>query len=137
LTSIDVSTTVLDVAARRLDERRHRVSLIAADVLSWYPQRRYDAWHDRAVFHFLVELTTNSGMSPRRRERGTGRCGDHGDLRRRRSDPLLGAATAQYTAEELGVAFARAFRLIHSEREEHTTPTGVTQPFTWAVLRRR
>jgi hypothetical protein len=28
---------------------------VPVDVLSWRPQRRYDLWHDRAVFHFLVD----------------------------------------------------------------------------------
>jgi hypothetical protein len=28
------------------------------------------------------------------------------------------------------------FELAYHEREEHTTPAGVMQPFTWVVLRR-
>jgi len=27
------------------------------DLLDWQPDRRYDLWHDRAVFHFLVGET--------------------------------------------------------------------------------
>jgi len=30
------------------------VHWIEHDLLSWSPQRRYYAWHDRADFHFLV-----------------------------------------------------------------------------------
>ena len=33
--------------------------------------------------------------------------------------------------------FAGGFDLVCHEREEHTTPGGAVQPFTWVVLRRR
>jgi len=26
-----------------------------ADIAQWQPQRRWDVWHDRAVFHFLTD----------------------------------------------------------------------------------
>jgi hypothetical protein len=35
--------------------REDKVAWIAADVAAWTPPRRWTAWHDRAVFHFLVE----------------------------------------------------------------------------------
>ena len=31
------------------------VRCVRADLLEWEPDRRYELWHDRAVFHFLVE----------------------------------------------------------------------------------
>jgi len=55
----DVS--VLDVSASALETARDRVKLSAQvdwlvhDVLTWQPARRYGVWHDRAVFHFLVD----------------------------------------------------------------------------------
>jgi trans-aconitate methyltransferase len=55
ITVLDVSTEALGIVAERLGDRGNDVSWITADVLSWQPQRTYDVWHDRAVFHFLVE----------------------------------------------------------------------------------
>ena len=52
--------TVLDLSGVALDEARARVGpnpsvqWIEQDLLTWRPSRRYDVWHDRAVFHFLV-----------------------------------------------------------------------------------
>ena len=52
--------TVLDLSASALDATRQRlpadapVQRVHADLLTWEPDRRYDLWHDRAVFHFLV-----------------------------------------------------------------------------------
>ena len=57
VTVLDISTTALEVAKRRLDAQSGRVKWLAADVLSVaLPAHAFDIWHDRAVFHFL---TTN------------------------------------------------------------------------------
>ena len=29
--------------------------------MEWEPERRYDLWHDRAVFHFLVSAAERDG----------------------------------------------------------------------------
>jgi hypothetical protein len=42
---------------------------------------------------------------------------------------------ARYSAVELAAAFD-GWTLISADREEHRTPDGAVQPFTWAVLRR-
>src|ERR1700730_656424 len=55
----DVS--ILDLSKAALAEVRRRLgantslSLLQEDLLVWSPERRYDLWHDRAVFHFLVD----------------------------------------------------------------------------------
>ncbi len=47
-----------------------------------------------------------------------------------------GLPTSRYDTDELVRAFGPAFALEHAEREEHTTPFGTIQPFSWVVLRR-
>jgi hypothetical protein len=44
--------------------------------------------------------------------------------------------TSRYDPDELVRAFGSAFALEHAEREEHATPSGSIQPFSWVVLRR-
>ena len=39
----------------RLGEASDAVSWLVADIRCWQPERSFDLWHDRAVFHFLVE----------------------------------------------------------------------------------
>jgi trans-aconitate methyltransferase len=137
VTVLDVSTAALEAVTRRLGERQRDVSFIAADVASWRPLRRYRVWHDRAVFHFLVDpqdhqryvATATNAVQPE----GAvviGTFAADGPTR------CSGLPTARYTADELAAAFAPAFRLEHTEREHHVTPSGVVQPFTWVVLRR-
>ena len=46
-----------------------------------------------------------------------------------------GLPTTRYNTDELVRAFGPAFALEHAEHEEHTTPLGTIQPFSWVVLR--
>ena len=55
LTVLDVSPAALERAQERLGDRAESVSWIASDVSQYRPARVFDLWHDRAVFHFLVE----------------------------------------------------------------------------------
>lgn len=47
-----------------------------------------------------------------------------------------GLPAVRYDAEDLAAEFATAVEPVHAEREEHVTPGGAVQPFTWIVLRR-
>src|SRR5487761_2422262 len=53
VTVLDVSGAALALARERIGKRARQVTLLTGDLLAWKPARTYDAWHDRAVFHFL------------------------------------------------------------------------------------
>jgi len=55
ITVLDLSAVALDRAQRRLGTRAQQVTWIQGDVTSFAPERTWDVWHDRAVFHFLVD----------------------------------------------------------------------------------
>jgi ubiquinone/menaquinone biosynthesis C-methylase UbiE len=137
VTVLDVSRTALAVVRERLGERQRSVSFVVADVLSWQPGRTFDAWHDRAVFHFLIRpdqrekyvATASRAVRP-------GGVLVLGTFAADGPTQCSGLPTARYDADALAAAFAPGFTLEHSEREEHVTPGGAVQPFTWVVLRR-
>src|SRR4051794_27952787 len=54
LTVLDVSERGLAAGRSRLGPAAARLAWVAADIRSWRPERTFDVWHDRAVFHFLV-----------------------------------------------------------------------------------
>jgi hypothetical protein len=54
LTVLDISAAGMQQARDRLGSRADQVHWLTADVLSWHPQRYYQAWHDRAAYHFLI-----------------------------------------------------------------------------------
>lgn len=137
VTVLDVSSEALAVVRQRLGERRGAVSFVAANLLSWEPMRIYDAWHDRAVFHFLVDPgDRNRYIATANRAVGPGGVLVLGAFASDGPRQCSGLPTARYSAEALAAAFLPAFVLVHSEREEHPTPDAAIQPFTWVVLRR-
>ena len=133
--------TVLDVSQVALDAARARVGdaaqWVQADLLTWEPQRQWDVWHDRAVFHFLTDT----------QEQATYR-----DLLTRAVKPeghvviatfaadgpttCSGLPVERYGPDRLVDTIGAEFNLILSQREEHVTPNGAIQPFTWAAFQR-
>jgi len=135
LTAVDLSREALDQIATH-DEMGF-VTLVEGDVLAWRPERHFDLWHDRALFHFLVlpgDRRRYAEVAARVLRPGAvaviGAFAPDGPTQ------CSGLAVARYGAGELAEAFGEAFVLESSEREVHVTPAGVEQPFTWAVLRR-
>lgn len=114
---------------------------MVADVRNWRPERIFDVWHDRAVFHFLVEPADRAGYGAALRK-GT-RAGSLAVIGTFAADgppSCSGLPVARYDADRLGDAIAEVsgvdWQLQTSAAEEHHTPRGVVQPFTWVVLRR-
>jgi trans-aconitate methyltransferase len=136
--------TVLDVSEVALNQARLRVGAnqgvrwVAQDLLTWRPARRYDLWHDRAVFHFLVDeddrrqylRVLGEALTPQATvilgvfaPDGPTHCS--------------GLPVARYDSKALLGALGGSFDVLEVRRERHVTPQGATQPFTWLALRRR
>lgn len=138
LAVLDVSAEALDRVRDRLGERAREVTFIAADLLTWEPERQWELWHDRAVFHFLVEppdqeryVATAAAAVPRGGHVVIAAFAPDGPER------CSGLPAARHDGDSIAARFAPAFALESSARVVHVTPSGVEQPFTWAVLRRR
>ncbi|WP_108818916.1 class I SAM-dependent methyltransferase [Pseudovibrio sp. Alg231-02] len=56
LAVLDISSVVLDAGKERLGGVADDVEWINADITNWTPEKTYQVWHDRAVFHFLTEI---------------------------------------------------------------------------------
>ena len=136
LTVLDISEVALARAQARVGPDP-RVHWVVHDLLTWEPDRQYTVWHDRAVFHFLVE------ESDRRRYRElldralapgaavvVGTFADDGPTQ------CSGLPVARYAPDELVEALGPGFDVLETRREEHLTPGGVVQTFTWVALRR-
>lgn len=137
VTVLDIAEPALQYARQRLGARSTLVTWRAADVLTaTFAPSSVDVWHDRAVFHFLVEA------AERRRyvEQVRGALGpggtvvvatfaDDGPLR------CSGLDVARYSADGLHNEFGEDFELLQSEREEHRTPSGAVQAFTYCLCR--
>jgi hypothetical protein len=138
ITVLDISATGMQHAQRRLGARAEHVDWLVVDLLTWEPERRYRVWHDRAVFHFLTV------PSDRRQYQhvlaaatepyaiAVFGCFAPGGPRQ-----CSGLPVARYSPAELADQLGVEWKLISQDHEEHVTPAGILQPFTWAALRKQ
>jgi Methyltransferase domain len=128
---LDVSKSALDAARRRWNGDAP-VTLLNENLLSWHSTRRYQLWHDRAVLHFLVSAQDRDAYLEVLKS--TLRAGGAVVIATFDSDGpeyCSGLPVARYSAEELESFLGDGFEIVETRREEHTTPTGIMQPFTW------
>lgn len=136
LTVLDIAAPALAAAQARLGDKANAVAWEIADITAWQPPRRYDIWHDRAVFHFLTEpqqradyfRTLGEGLAP-------GGLAIIATFALDGPEKCSGLAVERYDADKLARAFGPKFKLEANWREEHLTPWGAAQAFTWCVLR--
>jgi trans-aconitate methyltransferase len=137
VTVLDLSMVAVHAAQARLGERGPLVRWVEADVRTWRPGRTFDAWHDRAVLHFLT--TKADQASYRRTLHGVTEPGSVAVIATFAPDgpkQCSGLPVAGYTASQIADLLGPQWTLTAHAREEHTTPWGASQPFTWAALRR-
>ena len=137
LTVLDVSAKAIDAAKARLGEDAGRVRWLVADITGVeLPPAAYDFWHDRAVFHFLTDETHRQRYV--KQVRASVRLGGHVLVATFAPDgpaKCSGLDVARYGPLELHGQFGSDFQLVESVREEHHTPAGVVQPFTYCLCR--
>jgi SAM-dependent methyltransferase len=131
---LDIAPAALESAQHRLGSDADTIHWIVADLLAWKPDRRYDVWHDRAVFHFLTKADDRRRYVAVLREAiasdGHVIVGTFAADGPRRCS---GLPVTRYTHHALAEQFP-GFTLQRARREEHRTPHGRIQPFNWVVL---
>jgi len=137
LTVLDISAAGLAQAQRRLGARASRVRWIEADVTAFAPARRYRLWHDRAVFHFLLERDERARYAATldRALAADGRAviatfGPGGPLR------CSGLEIVRYAADGLAAELGAAWKLVGEQAELHRTPAGREQQFGYYCFER-
>jgi SAM-dependent methyltransferase len=139
ITALDVADEGLAAARSELGPDADKITWLVADLLAWSPGRRYDIWHDRAVFHFLTTpaqqrrylATAQAALRPGAKaiiatfaEDGPEQCS--------------GLPVARYSPAQLidtvNAHGGATFELLEHRRDEHRTPWGSIQPFTWCAL---
>ncbi len=132
---LDISEVALEAAHVRVGPDR-RVHWLHEDVLSWTPRRKFDLWHDRALFHFLVEESVRERyLSTLRSALRNGGFTIVATFAEDGPECCSGLPVSRYSAEALARELGEGFTLELSRRELHTTPAGIVQPFTWVAGR--
>ncbi len=136
VTVLDASEEALRVAQDRWSTAAD-VTWIVADLLKWQPDRTWEYWHDRAVFHFLTDPSDRETY--RQLLRRAVKMGGVVVIATFAEDgPTMcsGLTVTRYSTEQLVAEMGPGFVLIASGRYVHHTPSGAEQPLQWVVLRR-
>lgn len=129
---LDISSSALDVARKRLGQLAHAVRWIESDITVFAPEQKYTLWHDRAVLHFLTTpheracylSTLHKSLAPGAQVviatfalDGPKRCS--------------GINVVQYDEHSLSKLLGNSFILAQAEEEVHFTPKSAEQKFLY------
>jgi SAM-dependent methyltransferase len=136
---VDLSARGLEHSCARLGDAAGRVQWLVGDATTrLFEDDTVDLWHDRAVFHFLVDEERRRAYVNHLR-----RCvrpggfviiatfGPGGPER------CSGLPVARHAPAEVVEALGPGFELVDSAEEEHVTPAGTSQSFSHVLCRRR
>lgn len=138
VTVLDVSAAGIRAARQRLGGQADHVQWLIADLLTWQPYRQYQVWHDRAVFHFFTTAQDQRRyLQVLHAATGPGAIAVIGCFAPDGPRQCSGLPVARHRAPELAGRLGGQWTLISQDREEHATPAGLIQPFTWAALRKQ
>lgn len=138
ITVLDLSGVALNAAKNRLGDASKKVQWIEGDILYYLlPMQGSDLWHDRAVFHFLME------EADRRRYveavLDSVKLGGHVIIATFSEDgpeQCSGLPVRRYSPSTLHAELGESFELLGHEKESHQTPMGKTQRFTYCHFKR-
>jgi hypothetical protein len=135
---LDIAESALDASKARLGSRAGQVQWIVADILSWIPARAYALWHDRAVFHFLTQETERARYrSVLARGLKSGGTAIIATFAEDGPERCSGLPVQRWSPQALASELGEDFQLVEQRRQEHLTPTGAIQKFTWCRFTRR
>lgn len=138
ITVLDISAAALDLSALRLGRRASKVHWIVDDIREWEPAQRFDVWHDRAAFHFLVDAQDRAAYIARLKL--ALRPGGHAVIATFANDgpeKCSGLPVHRYDAKELAAELGPEFTLLESRRHDHSTPWNSIQHFQFSIFQRR
>ena len=138
ITVLDVSAKALERVKERLGKNAELVKWIECDIRKLESSDRYDIWHDRALLHFLTdEQDMQKYVELIRKHVNYEGHVIISSFSTRGPMMCSGLDTRQHSEESIKKLFSNEFEHIKSFEEEHVTPRGVGQVFTWTVLRKK
>lgn len=137
ITVLDISANALERAKKRLGNKSGMITWIESDILEFENDNRYDIWHDRALLHFLAsEENLKNYVKLVKQHVMQGGYLIISTFSTKGPIKCSGLDTRQYSEESIKELFSNEFEHIKSFEEEHVTPRGMGQIFTWNVFRK-
>ena len=132
ITVLDIARTPISRAQERLGDRSQQVTWVESDITDYVPDRTFDIWHDRAVFHYLTDEDDRESYlaSMHRALKANGQViiatfSDSGPSQ------CSGLDVMHYSPRMLSQVMGPRLRLVETLTEEHSTPNGGLQQFVY------
>ncbi len=137
LTVLDISAKAVERAQKRLGKHAERVRWIVSDIVDFQPEKTFDVWHDRAVFHFLTETEEiNKYQSLVNRSLNKNGLFFIGTFSIDGPTKCSGIGIQQYSEETIEATFGLELQARETFRQEHETPFNTTQEFLFGVFQK-
>lgn len=138
ITVLDISAKALQNARKRLGKKANRIKWVESDVLNFHPVKKYDCWHDRAVFHFVTDKKDITAY----KKQIAGSVKDEGKLivgtfSEKGPEKCSGLPVHRYSQQQLTNALSRNFKKIKCIEEIHQTPFNTSQSFTFCSFQKK
>ena len=135
ITLLDLAPSALKQIQTRLGEKANQVCFLQGDALGFLPSRQYSLWHDRALFHFLIQEEDQTlylqNLKASLRPGGYFLFGSFST-----TGPVKcsGLPIRQYDAKIAEQTLGPDFKLIETLKSVHRTPSGMEQNYNYFLF---
>jgi SAM-dependent methyltransferase len=139
ITVLDLSENALAISRERLGALSNSVNWMIGDITKVeLPPDHFELWHDRAVFHFLLDPEQwkryKNTLLGALKEGGYFLIGAFGPDAPAKCS---GLPVQRYTVDTLTDFFGNEFELNRHRHEIHRTPSGVEQAYVYCLFQRK
>ncbi len=128
---LDASNASLEIVKDRLKDNADIPAYICSDIVNFKPTQKYKVWHDRAMFHFLLDKqdrikyfdVLNDTLLP------DGMAIIH-TFATGGETTCAGLKTVQYDSKKIAEDLPQGLSLVDAENFDHTTPKNTEQKYT-------
>ncbi len=139
ITLLDLSEAALSSIKSRLDENGNIPQYLIKDIASEVNlPKQFDIWHDRAVFHFLIEgKKRNAYMSNLERSLSKSGHAIIGTFSLNGPNKCSGLDVMQYDTEKMKSEIPNDLELLNSITSSHVTPSGDEQEYIYFIIKNK
>ena len=134
---LDISNNALKEVEERTNNYKNSGKFYNLDILDFKPNRNFDLWHDRAVFHFLTkkeEINKYVNICEENiNKEGTliiGTFSENGPLK------CSGLEISRYSVKNLQSLLCNSFELVEHLNTDHITPFETIQNFNFCKFKK-
>ncbi len=132
LSVLDISGKALADAKKRLGDSAKNIKWIESDITEFNPSHKFTLWHDRAVFHFLIDVSDRRKYISALTQ--VLKIGGHliiAAFAIGGPNKCSGLEIVQYDASKLKAELGEEFELLEERNEIHITPANKEQKFMY------